>query len=362
VILSTGWCFELKSVKIAPCMANTATARTEFASALNQVAHERNLDPQVILDTIKQAILAAFRKDHPDQFSEENEYDVELDAQSGEAIIYEVKGKKKTNVTPPGFGRIAAQTARQVILQKIREAEKGAVVAEFEKRLGTLAGGTIIRFIGGDIIVDLGRTEALFPISEQVHAESYHLNQKLSFYLDSIRETVRGREVIVSRANPSLISELFKREVPEVASGAVEIKAIARDAGFRTKIAVYSHQSGVDPVGSCVGQKGVRVQAVITDLGGEKIDIVQYSEELEKFVASALSPATGLEVKVDAKKQTAQVTAPTDQLSLAIGREGQNAKLAGRLTGVHIDIKGSVEMKEDTITDDNSQIPSTNPQ
>lgn len=322
-------------------MANTATARTEFASALNQVAHERNLDPQVILDTIKQAILAAFRKDHPDQFSEENKYDVELDAQSGEAIIYEIKGKKKTNVTPPGFGRIAAQTARQVILQKIREAEKGAVVAEFEKRLGTLAGGTIIRFIGGDIIVDLGRTEALFPISEQVHSESYHLNQKLSFYLDSIRETIRGREVIVSRANPSLISELFKREVPEVASGAVEIKAIARDAGFRTKIAVYSHQSGVDPVGSCVGQKGVRVQAVITDLGGEKIDIVQYSEELDKFIASALSPATGLEVKVDTKKQTAQVTAPADQLSLAIGREGQNAKLAGRLTGVHIDIKSA---------------------
>lgn len=341
MILSVGWYFELESAKIAPCMANTATARTEFASALNQVAHERNLDPQVIMDTIKQAILAAFHKDHPDQFSEENEYDVELDGQSGEAIIYEVKGKKKTNITPPGFGRIAAQTARQVILQKIREAEKGAMIAEFEKRLGTLAGGTIIRFIGGDIIVDLGRTEALFPISEQVHSENYHLNQKLSFYLDSIRETLRGREIIVSRANPNLIKELFKREVPEVNSGAVEIKVIARDPGFRTKIAVYSHQTGVDPVGSCVGQKGVRVQAVINDLGGEKIDIVQFSEELEKFVASALSPAANLVVKVDVKKQTAQVTAPADQLSLAIGREGQNARLAGKLTGVHIDIKSS---------------------
>ncbi|MEK7154872.1 MAG: transcription termination factor NusA [Patescibacteria group bacterium] len=330
-------------------MANVLQARTEFASALNQVAHERNLDPQVILDTIKQAIIAAFRKDHPDQYDETKTYDVDLDSQSGEAVIYVIDGKKKTNITPPGFGRIAAQTAKQVILQKIREAEKEAVVAEYEKRLGTLVSGMILRFIGNEIIVDIGKAEAIMPASEQVYSEDYHINQRMTFFLDSIRESLRGKEIVVSRANTGLIKGLFKREVPEVNSGAVEIRAIARDPGSRSKIAVYSNQSGVDPVGSCVGQKGVRVQAVIGELNGEKIDIVQFSEETEKFIASALSPAAGLVVKINAKKAEAVVTAPADQLSLAIGREGQNAKLAGKLTGFHIDIKGA-EKKEDEVS------------
>ncbi|KKU95387.1 MAG: NusA antitermination factor [Candidatus Gottesmanbacteria bacterium GW2011_GWA1_48_13] len=336
-------------------MANVLQARTEFASALNQVAHERNLDPQVILDTIKQAIIAAFRKDHPDQYDETKTYDVDLNSQSGEAVIYVIDGKKKTNITPPGFGRIAAQTAKQVILQKIREAEKEAVVGEYEKRLGTLVSGMILRFIGNEIIVDIGKAEAIMPASEQVYSEDYHINQRMTFFLDSIRESLRGKEIVVSRVNTGLIKELFKREVPEVASGAVEIRAIARDPGSRSKIAVYSNQSGVDPVGSCVGQKGVRVQAVIGELNGEKIDIVQFSEETEKFIASALSPAAGLVVKIDIKKAEAIVTAPADQLSLAIGREGQNAKLAGKLTGFHIDIKGekgTSEKKEDQVSDD----------
>jgi len=336
-------------------MANVLQARTEFASALNQVAHERNLDPQVVLDTIKQAIIAAFRKDHPDQYDETKTYDVDLDSQSGEAIIYVIDGKKKTNITPPGFGRIATQTAKQVILQKIREAEKEAVVGEYEKRLGTLVSGMILRFIGNEIIVDIGKAEAIMPASEQVYSEDYHINQRMTFFLDSIRESLRGKEIVVSRVNTGLIKELFKREVPEVASGAVEIRAIARDPGSRSKIAVYSNQSGVDPVGSCVGQKGVRVQAVIGELNGEKIDIVQFSEETEKFIASALSPAAGLVVKIDIKKAEAIVTAPADQLSLAIGREGQNAKLAGKLTGFHIDIKGekgTSEKKEDQVSDD----------
>ncbi|KKU03067.1 MAG: Transcription termination factor NusA [Candidatus Amesbacteria bacterium GW2011_GWB1_47_26] len=320
-------------------MAKVLQARTEFASALNQVAHERNLDPQVVLDTIKQAIVAAFKKDHPDQYDETKTYDSDLDSQTGDHRVFVLKGKKRLDITPPGFGRIAAQTAKQVIMQKIREAEKSATVTEYEKRLGTLVNGMILRFIGNEIIVDIGKAEAVMPPAEQVYSEDYHINQRLTFYLDSIRDSLRGREVIVSRANTGLIKELFKREVPEVNSGAVEIKVIARDPGSRTKIAVYSHQSGVDPVGSCVGQKGVRVQAVIGELNGEKIDIVQFSEETEKFIASALSPATGLIVKANAKKAEAVVTAPADQLSLAIGREGQNAKLAGKLTGYHIDIK-----------------------
>lgn len=325
-------------------MNKQTTARTEFSSALNQIAHERNLNPDVVLDTIKQAILAAFKKDHPDQYNEEGEYDVTLDPQSGEAALFEVKDSKKTNITPPGFGRIAAQTAKQVILQKIREAEKDSIVGEFEKRLGTLANGTVIRLISGDVVVEIeagkhGRAEAVMPPQEQVYAENYRLNQRLTLYLDSIRDSIRGREIVVSRVSPKLIQELFRREVPEVAAGSVEIKAVARDPGSRTKIAVYSHQSGVDPVGSCVGQKGVRVQAVINELNGEKIDIIQFSEDKTKFVVSALAPASGLTVTLDDKNLIATVTAPRDQLSLAIGREGQNAKLAGKLTGYHIDIK-----------------------
>jgi transcription termination/antitermination protein NusA len=354
-------------------MSNKAPAsRSEFASALSQVAHERNLDPQIVIDTIKSAIVAAFKKDHPDKYKEDCVYDVVLDPGTGEARIFEIQGKivtendidtvvalpkaARVDVTPPGFGRIAAQTARQVVLQKIREAEKSVVTAEYEKHVGTLVNGTIIRFVGSDIIVDIGKAEAVLPPTDQIHSENYHLNQRLTFLLQSIREGVRGKEVVVSRTDQGLIKELFAREVPEIASKAVEIRAIARDPGSRTKIAVYSHQSGVDPVGSCVGQKGVRVQAVIGELSGEKIDIVQFNEDLEKFVVQALSPATGLTVKINQDTKIATITAPADQLSLAIGRDGQNAKLAGKLTGLHVDIiglpeeKGTSEKKED-VTD-----------
>ena len=368
-------------------MQKPSTARTEFSSALAQVAHERNLDPQIVVDAIKQSIIAAFKKDHPTSYKEDAVYDVELDPGSGEARIYEIpgeiyeedgiskvkviKGAARTDVTPPGFGRIAAQTAKQVIIQKVREAEKSNIVAECEKRVGSLISGTVLRLINGEVVVEIdtgktGRIEAVMPREHQVFSEDYRPNQRQTFLLHSIRDGLRGKEVVVSRADTGLIKELFKREVPEVSSGSVEVKAIARDAGFRTKIAVYSHQSGVDPVGSCVGQKGIRVQAVIGELNGEKIDIIQFSEEPEKFVASALAPAAGLTVKIDAKKQVAQVTAPADQLSLAIGREGQNAKLAGKLTGFHVDIKGeqgTSEKKEDTSSaDDNPQDPSLKPQ
>lgn len=332
-------------------------ARTDFAAAVAQIANEKNIDADIVLDTIKQAILAAFRKDHPDSVKSDFYYEVSLDPGSGEAHILEFPGEtyeedglskirsksgsKGTDVTPPGFGRIAAQTARQVIFQKIREAEKSVIVAEYEKRLNTLINGTVIRFVGGDVIVDLGKAEAVMPPPEQVHSEDYHLNSRFVFYIKEIRDGLRGREVIVSRVDNGLIRELFRREVPEVNSGAVEIKVIARDPGSRTKIAVYSHQSGVDPVGSCVGQKGVRVQTVINELNNEKVDIIQYSEDLEKFVAAALSPAENLTVKINPKTQSAEVSAAPDQLPLAIGREGQNARLAGRLTNLHIDIIGS---------------------
>lgn len=329
-------------------------ARTEFASALNQVCAERGIDPKVVLESIEAAILAAYRKDYG--YEEKFEYEAEVDEKTGAAKIYtfpEGKKKKKKEVTPPGFGRIAAQTAKQVILQKIREAEKDAIIDEYRQRVKTLVNGMILRFEGRSIVCDIGRGQGLMPPEEQVLNEKYRLNQRLALYILEIRETERGERIIVSRKTEGLVKELFRREVPEVSSGAVEIKKIARDAGFRTKIAVDSTQDGVDPVGSCVGRKGVRVQAVINELNGEKIDVIPYYEDMEKFIKAALSPAENLKVVIDAKKKEATVTAPEDQLSLAIGKNGQNARLAAKLTGYRIDIQGEkgkkVAVKEDEL-------------
>ena len=312
-----------------------ATVRSEFSLALNQVATERGIDPAIVLDTIKAAILAAYRKDYG-----ENELEtltVDLNADNGEAKIFR-DGK---DITPPGFGRIAAQTAKQVILQRIREAEKQAVLADYQTKVGSIAPGMVLRFDGPNIIVDIGRTQAVMPPQEQSQGERYHLNQRLTFYIEGIRETARGNEIIVSRAHKGLVEGLFRREVPEVAQGSVELRVVAREAGGRTKVAVFSTQSGVDPVGSCVGQKGVRVQGVIGELGGnEKVDIIQWSEDAKQFITAALAPAKDIEVSLDEKKKAAEVLIPEDQLSLAIGRDGQNVRLAAKLTGWKIDIKG----------------------
>lgn len=329
------------------------TTRSEFALALGQVATERGIAPEMVLDSIKAAILAAFRKDAKEAGSlkEDWEYEVEIDPATGESKVFGwplEKKKKKQEVTPPGFGRIAAVTAKQVIKQKLREAEKTVILDEYSKRIGTLVSGMILRFDGPNIIVDIGRSEAVMPPSEQVRSEQYQINQKMTFYLEGIRESAKGREIIVSRAHPGLVEGLFRREVPEVASGVVEIKAIAREAGSRSKVAVVSNQPGVDPVGSCVGQKGVRVQAVIEELNGEKIDIIQYSDDLAKLVLAALSPAENLEIKLDPKRQKAIVIAPEDQLSLAIGKEGQNARLAAKLTNIKIDIVSQGQLQTKT--------------
>lgn len=308
--------------------------RTEFAAALNQAAAERGLDPEEILKIINDAIKAAYRKD----FGGETEgLDVELDSQTGEIRLYE-EGK---DVTPEGFGRIAAQTAKQVLLQRIREAEKGVILSEFEKKVGSIINGMVQRFEGPNIVVDLGKAEGIMPPHEQVMGEHYRLNQRLKFYISGIKESSHGHEIIVSRSHRGLVEGLFKLEVPEIGSGIVEIKAVAREAGTRTKVAVSSRQPGVDPVGSCVGQKGVRVQAVIAELGQEKIDLIAWNEDPVRFIASALSPAKVDGVKVDAEKKTAFVEVPDDQLSLAIGKEGQNVRLAAKLTGWKIDIKGA---------------------
>ena len=318
-----------------------AIQRSEFALALNQVCSERGIEPEIVVETIKMAILAAYKKDYGQEDLEA--LTVEVNSDSGEAKIF----KEKKDVTPAGFGRIAAQTAKQVILQRIREAEKAAVITDYSGKIGNITNGLVLRFEGPNVIVDIGRAEAVMPPQEQIPSEHYRLNQRLVVYIESIREGYRGQEVVVSRAHKGLVGSLFHREVPEVASKAVEIKAIAREPGNRTKIAVYSTQNGVDPVGSCVGQKGVRVQAVISELNGEKIDIIQWNPEINKFLAASLSPAKDVKIEiVSEKKQIAQAILPDDQLSLAIGRDGQNVRLAARLTGWKIDIKGQ---KDETV-------------
>ena len=323
-------------------------ARTEFASALNQVCAERGIEPEVVLGTIQEAIVAAYRRDYG--LEEDYEYEAKINPETGETLLFswpEGKKKKRKDITPPGFGRIAATVARQVLLQKIREAEKTAVLDEYSQRVGTLVNGMVLRFDGPNVVVDIGKAEGVMPPQEQVRSEKYRLNQRLTFLIKEINDATRGREVIVTRADKALVEALFRREVPEVASGAVEIKEIAREPGSRTKIAVFSSQPGVDPVGSCVGQKGVRVQAVINELEGEKIDVIQYSQDSEKFIIAALSPAEGVKVKLDEKKKTAEITVPDDQLSLAIGAEGQNVRLAAKLSGFKLDLKGGKDLAKD---------------
>ena len=327
----------------SPTIIYMAQARTEFAAALNQIASEKGVDPSVVLDAIKQAALAAYKKDLilrneevPEDFEE---FTSEVNSVTGEISIFQ--GKK--NVTPPGFARIAASIARQVIMQRLNEAEKGAIMAEYENKVGTIISGLIQRQEGNTYFIDLGRAEGVMPSLEQVRSETYITGQRMKFFIKEIREGGRGPEVVVSRADPGLVIGLFKLEVPEIQSGAVEIKEIAREAGGRTKLAAVSSQDGVDPVGSLVGQKGVRVQAVMQELGEEKIDIISYSEDPARFIAAALSPAKDVQVKLIEAEKIAKVTIPSLQLSLAIGKGGQNVRLAAKLTGWKIHIEGSEE-------------------
>ena len=320
--------------------------KSEFALALNQIATERGVDPDVVIDTIKSAILAAYKKDNVPATEEEPEievYTVELNSNNGETKVL----KEGVDVTPPGFGRIAAQTAKQVLLQKIREKEKDAIISEYSKRLDTIVNGMILRFQGPNMVLDIGKAEAVMPYEERMANESYFLNKKIVVYISGIVDGLRGKDIIVSRANPKLIEGLLKREVPEVAAGNVIVKGIVREPGVRAKIAVYSEQSGIDPVGSCVGQKGVRIQAIIDALDGlEKIDVIQWSNDPAKYIVNALSPAKDLEVTLNEKEKVAKVKAAKEELPLVIGKEGQNVRLASKLTGYIIEVEGGDSHRE----------------
>lgn len=315
-------------------------AISEFSAALNQVASERGISAESVLETIKTALISAYRKDFPGTPAEE--IVPELDPNTGEVKIF-INGK---DATPAGFGRIAAQTAKQVILQKIRETEKETVINEYKKKIGSIVSGYIFRADKNFAILDLGRAQGVMPVSEQVPTENYTPNKKIKVLVKGIREGPKGEEIIVSRADSKFIEALFVQEVPEISNGVVKIEIISREPGSRTKMAVSSSDEKVDPIGACVGQKGVRVQSIVSELGDEKIDIIEYSQDTEKFIISALSPAKVVDVKVQKRKKEAKVTVPDDQLSLAIGRDGQNVRLAAKITGWKIDIKGDGSMKE----------------
>ncbi len=343
---------------------NANLVRTEFAAAITQIATERKIDPEYIYEAIRQALVSAYRKQIGD-LDESFYYYVDLDKSNGSARILkapvtkmdeetleplEWDEKKSEDVTPAGFGRIAAQTAKQVILQRIRRSEKDTIIATYRDRIGEVVTGQVLRMQGRNVILDIGRGQAFMPPEEQMRGEFYRLNQRLAVLIKEISETVRGEQIIVTRASAELVSKLFEREVPEVSFGAVEIVAIAREAGVRTKLTVKSTQEGVDPVGSCVGQRGVRVQKVIEELNNEKVDIIPYSADARLLLQAALAPAEGLKIDIDDKIRLVVVTAPDDQLSLVIGRGGQNVRLAAKLTGYQITIKSASGEVQSSVT------------
>lgn len=320
--------------------------KSEFSLALNQVATERGISPDEVISSIEAAVVAAYKKEYPDKVEEEIISKINKD--TGETRIF----KDDKDITPPGFGRIAAQTAKQVIIQKIREAEKKTIANHYRSQIGTVTRGRVIKYDGYNAYLDIGKAEAILPKEEQIQTENYVVNNSLVVYIKEISNDKFGNpRIIVSRTNPNLISELFKREVPEIAKNAVEIKKVVREPGQRAKIAVYSTQGGVDPVGACVGQKGVRVQTVTDEFGGEeKIDIIQWNKDIKLFLAAALSPAKVTSIEIDEKSNTAKVTVDESQAPLAIGTHGINVNLASKLTNYRIDIlqvkKEEVKPKE----------------
>lgn len=399
-----------KKMKKAAQADDSQTGRLgQFGSAIAQIAEEKGIDKQKVIEAIESALAAAYKKDYGRRgqhiraefkemtggadfflvkevvdettrvFEEEESGETEeknepaqkaapieagRESEDGEEKIPRYNPERDLTLeearkVKPGakvgdiieekleeksdYGRVAAQTAKQVIIQKIREAERDSMYEEYKQKEGEILSGVIQRIEGRNIFLDLGKsTGILFP-SEQVEGERYRLGQRLKVYLMKVESDAKGPGIILSRSHPALVQKLFEIEVPEIFAGTVEVKAMAREAGSRTKIAVSSNEEGIDPIGSCVGQKGTRVQAVIDELGGEKIDIIEWNDDPAKFISNALSPAKVLRAELDEEKRETRVFVPSDQLSLAIGKQGQNVRLAAKLTGWKIDVVGGEE-------------------
>lgn len=341
----------------------------ELIHALDQLEKEKGIEKEVLIEAIEAALISAFKRN----FGSTQNVKIYIDRDTGDVKVfalkrvtsnpesdvldisleearklsdkYEEEDMAEIEVTPRKFGRIAAQTAKQVVVQRIREAERGIIFDEYYNKEGDIVTGIIQRSERKNVIIDLGKTEATIGPSEQTPGEEYRFNDRIKTYIVEVRKTTKGPQIMVSRTHPGLVKRLFELEVPEIHDGTVEIKSIAREPGSRTKIAVFSRDSNVDPVGACVGQKGTRVQAIVDELRGEKIDIIKWSSSPEEYISSSLSPAKVVRVDTSEAERSARVTVPDYQLSLAIGKEGQNARLAAKLTGWKIDIKSESQLR-----------------
>ncbi len=303
----------------------------ELRSSLEYIEKEKGVSREVLLEALSQALLSACRKTYPGR----EDFEIKIDPLTFSIRLYE-KGKP---IDDAEFGRIAAQTAKQVIIQKIREAERETIWSDFNKRHDDIVTGTVHRIEKKAIIVDLGKTEGILPAREQSPGDHYRQGDLIRGYLLEIKKTSRGPEIILSRAHAGLVKRLFEQEVPEIHDGIVQIKAAAREAGSRTKIAVSSSDDKIDCVGSCVGVRGQRVKNIVNELSGEKIDIIRYSEDIETYIKNAMSPAELAEVHLNRKDQSAEILVQDDQLSLAIGKKGQNVRLASKLIGWRLDVR-----------------------
>ncbi|MGB2814052.1 MAG: transcription termination factor NusA [Dehalococcoidales bacterium] len=340
--------------------------KSDFLLAITQLAAEKNLPRETVLSAVEAALVSAYRRD---SFTPNQDVSVRINPSSGRVEVWvdktvverpadtrlevslEEARRLKSDIqlgdtiiiesTPHDAGRIAAQTAKQVILQRLHEAEHSAILEEYAEKEDEVITGVVQRIEPGQINIDLGRTEAILPASEQARTERYRIGQRLKVCIIQVLKTTRGPRVVVSRSHPDLLRRLLELEVPEVYNGSVEIKSIAREAGYRSKVAVAARQEGIDPVGCCVGLRGIRIQNIVNELNGEKIDVIQWSPDVAAFITNSLSPAQIIGVGLNKEENIATVVVPDKQLSLAIGKEGQNARLAAKLTGWRIDIKSA---------------------
>ena len=343
----------------------------ELIVALEDLEKEKGIKKEYLLESIETALVTAYKKN----FESQENVNVVMDRKTGATSVYSVKEvcevvenpinqiglkeAKKINkgvqigdsveveIVPKNFGRIAAQTAKQVIVQKIREAEREILYSEYSDKIGEIVSGPIQKADRGIVVMDLGKLEGVMPVKEQIPTENYNVNDKIKAYVVDVEKGEKGApQVIVSRSHVDFVRKLLEFEIPEIYEGIIEIKSVSRDPGKRCKVAVYSQDPNIDPVGSCVGQRGIRIQNVINELNGEKIDVIEWDEDISIFIASALLPAQIMAVDIKEDERFAQVIVPDDQLSLAIGKAGQNAKLAAKLTNWKIDIKSESQFRE----------------
>ena len=352
-------------------MKDQAIDNKELILALEELEKEKGIKKEYLLEAIETALVTAYKRN----FDSLENVRVEMDHQTGATHVYAIKevmekandedteislkeaqkinpdlkegDTVETEIVPRDFGRIAAQTAKQVIIQKLREVEREIVYNEFNERKGEIVSGLIQKADHNIVVMDLGKLEGVMPLKEQIPTEHYKVNDKIKGYVLDVEKGAKGApQVIVSRSHPDFVRKLLEFEIPEIYEGVIEIKSVSRDPGYRSKVAVYSPDPNIDPVGSCVGQKGVRIQNVINELNGEKIDVIEWNEDPSIYIASALLPAKILAVDIKKEEKFAQVVVPDDQLSLAIGKSGQNARLAARLTNRKIDIKSETQFRE----------------